>query len=101
MAKSESQIALLTFYPEFPDDWKSLSNDEQVALASFLERLQRDPYDPEIVLKSESHGEYFAYHVTDKIAVIWKLRYGAPAVGLFAAPREIWVLAVENRPVTK
>lgn len=61
-------------WDRFGEDWAELPPDVKTAVASFLERLQRNPYDPDIQKKAViGENERFAYEFSQGYALYWRV----------------------------
>ena len=92
-----SQLPTLRFYREFPEEWETFPPQLRSELGKFLEALQRNPYDPELLKECETHGHYFACRITEGYAVYWKLEFDSRApITISTWPKKICVLAVSS-----
>ncbi len=58
----------------FGDDWAALPQDVRKAMASFLERLQANPYDPDIQKKAAiGDQDRFAYELPKGYVLYWRV----------------------------
>jgi mRNA-degrading endonuclease RelE of RelBE toxin-antitoxin system len=61
-------------YESFGKDWVKLPHDVQEALAGFLEKLQRNPYDPDIQKQAAiGDSERFAYQLPKGYVLYWRV----------------------------
>jgi hypothetical protein len=67
-------MPFMEVWENFGQDWESLRSDAQRALATFLERLQRNPYDPDIQKKAVlGDNERFAYEFYPGYVLYWRI----------------------------
>jgi hypothetical protein len=81
----------IKFYEDFPEEWERFDPETSEALSSFIERLQVNPYDANIIERSEKLGGYYATPVGPLI-VFWKIAYKQGET----QPDSIHILAVER-----
>ncbi len=91
---AQQHIPILRFYEEFPNDWEALSQATRQGVADFLERLQKNPFDPEIMRRTMTHQDFYAYRLPDGYVIYWKLELER-SLSVPRTPERIWILALE------
>lgn len=70
----------------FGDDWEQLPDKVREDLGKFLERLQRNPYDPDVQRgASLNEGERFSYEFSSDYLLYW--RVDCDSMSLESEPR--------------
>ena len=91
---AQQQLPILQFYSDFINDWETLAPATRKDLADFLGRLQKHPFDPEIMNEAQTNGDYYAYQLPDGHVIYWKVEPGRP-LSILRPPERILILAVE------
>lgn len=78
---TQSTVPSIRFYSKFfESDWLKLPEHARDALAGFLKRLQEDPFNPDILVRSEKRGGFFAAEFAPSYVVYWSLRSSSDSV---------------------
>jgi mRNA-degrading endonuclease RelE of RelBE toxin-antitoxin system len=91
---TETDPPSIRLYPSFPDDWEKLPPGVREQLVAFLERLQRNPYDPELQVSSDAHPPFFARRIAPGYVVYWTLKFPDLGASELSAPTSIDVLEI-------
>jgi len=95
MPSTGGNLIPINIYEGFLKEWSDFDDEAQDKFKSFLERLQTNPYDPNIIESSQKRGEYYASRV-GPLVVYWKLdRNKNTHESIEAKPDAIHILAVE------
>lgn len=96
MANITTEVPVLRFYNDFPDEWDTLPEAAKAELGDFLGTLQRDCCSPDFLKNCDRHGNYYAYYLATGYCVVWKLQLNSAIVQtMFTRPEKIYVLAVD------
>lgn len=70
-------------YKDFPDDWNSLEPPVKKAIHQLLERLQQNPYDPDLQRACDlGPGERYAYTTVRGYVVFWQVVHKSASLSL-------------------
>jgi len=75
----------ITAYEEFPTDWMTLDAAAQMSIGRLLEKLQKNPYDPDLQAACEiAEEERFAYRIAEGYVVFWRIIHKSAVLSLSA-----------------
>ena len=77
MTKPESEPPTLRVHECVADFWVELAPEVRLALGSFLGALQKNPYDPDLLSKSELSNDRYACRFHEDYVIYWKLKHKA------------------------
>jgi mRNA-degrading endonuclease RelE of RelBE toxin-antitoxin system len=87
-------------WESFDEDWARLPHDVQVVLASFLEKLQRNPYDPDIQKQAAiGDSERFAYQFSKGYVLYWRVDCESLSISIDKIDVTITLLGLGHDPV--
>jgi hypothetical protein len=70
-------------YEKFPLDWKTLDAAAQLSIGRLLEKLQNNPYDPDLQAACEIADEdRFAFRIAEGYVVFWRITYKSAVLSL-------------------
>jgi hypothetical protein len=94
--ETAGDLPTLEFYRDFADEWQSYPSEVRLEIVDFLERLQHDPYDHDLLERCDTHDRYYAFKLDACGAVVyWSLKFEGDLVTISELPKRIRVLAIE------
>lgn len=74
MGKGESKLPTLSVHESVADCWSELPVDVRSELGDFLRALQRNPYDPDLLARSELSNDRYGCRFYEEYVIFWKLK---------------------------